>query len=143
MNDNTQQKFSESHEIPSQAFEAALAAIEECRAKPPYDYQRVILCLTSRLDLGAKLATRSGATLIGPAPPLDSKRPPAVVIFANPGACDPAILESIVKFVNRTRGVVVLTVTEQEVADWHEHWQVTAAQIRRRTHITIDFEAEG
>jgi hypothetical protein len=124
----------------AEAFEAAMRAIEECRAKPSYDYQRVIICHTNNPDLGPKLARRSGAALAGPALPLDSKCALAVILIEKAGDCSLEMLESIVFFVNRTRGVVVLTATGQSFVRWRERWPIPAAQIRRRTHITIEFD---
>jgi hypothetical protein len=140
MNDKKQPKKLESHAVDAEAFGALMAAIEECRAKPSYDYQRIILCLTTRPDLGPKLARRSGAALIGPAPPLSSKRASPALIVERAQDCSREMLESIVLFVNRTRGVVVLLATARALARWHDGWRIPAAQIRRRTHITIEFD---
>jgi hypothetical protein len=124
--------------IDAPAVQAALAAIEECRAKPAYDYQRIILCLGDSPGLGPRLARRSGAALLGPSRTLSLKRPPAAVIVQRVGERSLGVLESIVYFINRTRGVVVLLVTAEELARWHDAWPIAAAQLRRRTHVAID-----
>jgi hypothetical protein len=63
-----------------------------------------------------------------------------VVVVENAGQCSLETLESIVVFVNRTRGVVVLLATAQSFDKWHDRWRIVADQIRRRTHLTIVFE---
>jgi hypothetical protein len=123
----------------SEAFEDLVFAIEECLAKPSYDYQRIIICHTRSPTLGPQLARRSGAALVGPARPLDSNCASALVIVEKAANCSLEMLESIVVFVNRTRGVVVLLTTPATFTRWHDRWRIVAAQIRRRTHLTIDF----
>jgi hypothetical protein len=140
MSKDKQLKTFEPPAIDGGAFEAALGAIQECRAKPSYDYQRIIICFSRKPDLGLKLARRSGAALIGPGPPLSSKRRSAGVVVSRAWDSSLEMLESIVFFVNRTRGVVVLVVTRRALAGWHDRWPIAAAQIRRRTHIAIDFD---
>jgi hypothetical protein len=124
----------------AKALEAVIGGIEECRAKPPYDYQRIIICHTNSPSLGPELARRSGAALAGPVCPLDLKCAPAVVIVEKAGDCSPEMLESIVIFINRTRGVVVLLAAAETFAGWRVRWRIPADQIRRRTHLTIQFD---
>jgi hypothetical protein len=122
----------------AEAFEALIGAIEECRAKPSYDYQRIIICHANSPDLGRRLARRSGAALAGPGRPLDSNHALAVLVVEKAGDCSLEMLESIVHFVNRTRGVLVLLAPAESFTKWHDRWRSPAAQIRRRTHITIE-----
>lgn len=138
MNTKKQQKTLAPPAIDPEAFAASLRAIEECRARPPYDYQRIVICLTNSPDLGPRLARRSGAVLTGPARPLDSRLGAAVVVVERAGDCGREMLESIVNYVNRTRGVVVLLVTRQSFTRWHDRWRIPAAQIRRRTRLTVE-----
>jgi len=128
------------HENEASALAAIISEIEECRGKPPYDYQRIIVCLTKSRDLARKLARRSGAALIGPARPVSSKCATPVIVVDRAGECSLETLESFVFFVNRTRGVVVLLVTGRGLVRWHERWGDVAAQLRRRTHLTIEYD---
>jgi hypothetical protein len=139
MNTRKQSKNFKPRPIGAAAVQAALAAIEECRAKPPYDYQRVILCLGESPGLVPRLARHPGATLIDPSQSLSFSGPPATVIVQGVGERGPSALESIVCFINQTRGVVLILATAQEVARWQDSWPVVAAQLRRHTHIVIDF----
>ena len=49
-------------------------------------------------------------------------------------------LDTIVQYINRTRGVVVLMAAADSLAKWHGAFQFQADQIRRRTHMTIEFD---
>ncbi len=140
MNKKKQTKNSGPRGSGAEAFEAVMSAIEECRRKPPYDYQRIIICHSNNPDLGPELARRSGAALVGAAEPLESRLPFAVLIVDNAGDCNVEALESIVAFVNRTRGVAVLLAPGQGFARWHDRWRIQADQIRRRTHLAIQFD---
>jgi len=140
MNNMTQQNNLHPPEDDAGTFEALIGAIEECRAKPSYDYQRIIICHTNSPKLGPKLARRSGAALVGHARPLDSRCATPVLVIEKAGDCSLEMLESIVFFVNRTRGVVVLLATGQSFTRWHDRWRIPAAQLRRRTHLTIEFD---
>lgn len=123
----------------TEAFDALIGLIEECRAKPSFDYQRIIICHTNSPDLGQRLARRLGVPLAGPGRPLRSKRAVVVVVMDKPGDCAVELLESVVFFVNRARGVVVLISSGQEFDTWPAQWLGPAAQIRRRTHVTVEF----
>jgi hypothetical protein len=115
-------------------------AVDECRAKPPNDYQRIIICLTAGPRLGSELARRCGAVLNGPGLPLDSKSDSAVIVVEEAERCSREMLESIVFFVNRTRGVVALLAAMGSLAKWRARWRIQADQIRRRTHIIIQLD---
>jgi hypothetical protein len=116
-----------------------IGLIEECRTKPSFDYQRIIICHTNSPNLGQRLSRRLGVPLGAPGRPLRSKRAAAVVVIDKPGDCAAELLESVVLFVNRRRGVVVLLSNGQDFDAWPAQWLGPAAQIRRRTHITIEF----
>src|SRR5665213_2306801 len=121
----------------AEAFDALIGLIEECRGKPSFDYQRIIVCHANSLNLGPKLSQRLGVPLIDSWRPLNSKRVVAVLIVANAGNCSVEMLESVVFYVNRTRGVVVLLIGGQSFEKWPALWLGPAAQIHRRTHATI------
>jgi hypothetical protein len=121
------------------AFEALIGAIGECRAKPPYDYQRIIICYTNSPDLGRRVARRCGAARAEAASLLKAKRCRSVFIIDKADGGVEEALESIVCFVNQTRGVVVLLTNARKFSSWHDPLPGTAAKIRRRTHIKIRF----
>jgi hypothetical protein len=141
MNKKNQQKTNVPRGIGAEAFDALIGAIEECRGKPPYDYQRIIMCRTNSPKLGAKLARRSGAARVGPGRPLDSTRAVSVLVVENVEECGVEMLESILCFVNRTRGVVVLLASGQGFTRWRDPWRSAGARICRRIHLTIEIPA--
>jgi hypothetical protein len=140
MNKKNQQKNSRSPKNDAKAFKAAIAAIEECRNKPSYDYQRIILCQSNRAGLGLMLARHSGGTLVEAARVSYWANVSDVLIIENAGDCGPDALESIVFLVNQTRGVVVLVAGAQGVDSLRDQWREISARIQRRTHLTIEFD---
>jgi hypothetical protein len=140
MNKNKQQENLCPGGNEAEAFEALINAVEECLAKPSFDYQRIIICHTNSRIAGTRLVRRCGAARVGPGGPLDSKRAAAVVVVENAGDCGAEMLESIVFFVNRTRGVVVLLASGESFTRWDDGLHSADAQIRRRTHLTVELD---
>src|SRR5580704_16078612 len=123
MNKKNQQKNSRFPKNDAKAFKAAIAAIEECRNKPSYDYQRIIICQSNRAGLGPMLARHSGGTLVEAASVSYSANVSDVLIVGNAGDCGMNALESIVFLVNQTRGVVVLVADALTVDSWRDQWR--------------------
>jgi hypothetical protein len=135
MKTKTQLKSSHSNKKDARAFKAALVAIEECLAKPAYDYQRIIICHSNRPELGPALALCSGAVQAGP-----GGLTPSALIVENAGNWDAKKLQSLVYLVNQNRSVIVLLASVRHVAKWQKDHREVSAQIRRRTHSTLEFE---
>ena len=139
MKSKTQPKSFPPNKKDARAFKATLVAIEECLAKPAYDYQRIIICHSTRPELGPALALCSGAVQADPADLAHSGRTPSVLVVENAGHWNAKRLQSIVYLVNQTRNVVVILASVRCVTKWQERHREISAQIRRRTHITIEF----
>lgn len=140
MKSKAQLKSSPPNKKDARAFKAAVAAIEECLAKPTYDYQRIIICHSNRPEFGPALALCSGAAQAGPADLATSARAPTVLVIENAGDWDAKTLQSIVFLVNQNRSVVVLLASVRCVTKWQHRHREVSDQIRRRTHITLEFE---
>jgi hypothetical protein len=102
----------------SVSLAAVLRAVNECRAKPPGDPQRIIIVLTPA-DGGRA------------APPLPS------VVVADAALFGCQELETLTRLVNRTRAIPVLRVSEEAWRRWARRWPRQTAQIRRRTHLIV------
>jgi hypothetical protein len=139
MKPKTQLKSSPTNKKDAKTFKAVVAAIEECLAKPAYDYQRIIICHSNRPELGPALALCSGAAQASPLALPYSARSPSVFIVEN-ADWDAKMIQSIVFLVNQTRSVVVLLASVRCVIKWQDRHREISAQIRRRTHITLHFE---
>jgi len=97
---------------------AVFRAVQECRAKPPGDPQRIII-------------------LLAPAPNDPDAPPLASVVVANATPFGRQELEAITRLVNLTQAVPVLRVSEEAWRGWSRRWPRQAAQIRRRTHLLV------
>ena len=140
MKSKAQLKSSPPNKKDARAFKAAVAAIEECLGKPAYDYQRIIICHSNRSELGPALALCSGAAQANPALLTTSARAPSVLVIENAGNWDAKKLQSIVFLVNQTRSVVVILASIRCVARWQRRHREISDRIRRRTHVTLEFE---
>ena len=118
----------------TEAIKTLFEAVGECCAKPAYDYQRIIVCLTRRVT------AQCGAVFATPMRGPDSKGDTALVVVDKEEDWSEKTLDTIVQYVNRTRGVVVLMAAADSLAKWREAFQLQADQIRRRTHMTIEFD---
>ncbi len=99
-----------------------------------------LLCAhMNSLNLDSKPGRRSIAALVALVRTLNSKCSIAVLDVKKAGNCGREMLESIVVFVNRTPGVVVVLAMGQSLTRCHDRWPIAAAQLRRRTHLTIEF----
>jgi hypothetical protein len=124
----------------TEAFKALFEAVGECCAKPAFDYQRIIVCLTPGPIPGAVL--RCGAVLANPDGQLESEGSSSVVVVVEEEKdWTWKMLETIVRFINCTRGVVVLMAAAESIFRWHDLWRVQFDQIRRRIHVTIEFNS--
>jgi hypothetical protein len=140
MKSKTQSNSSTPNKKDAKTFKAVVSAIEECLAKPPYDYQRIIICHSNRPELGPAVALCSGATLADSEGLAPSARTPSVVVVENAGNWDAKMLQSIVFLVNQTRSVVVVLASVRSVKQWQHRHKEVSAQICRRTHIALEFE---
>ncbi|HEX4122331.1 MAG TPA: hypothetical protein VH619_17075 [Verrucomicrobiae bacterium] len=121
----------------TEAIKALFEALGECCAKPAYDYQRIIVCLTRA---SSRVTAQCGAVFANPLRGLDPRGDTALVVVDKEEDWSSKMLDTVVQFVNQTRGVVVLMAAAESLARWHEVWRLQADQIRRRTHITIEFD---
>jgi len=118
----------------SEAINALFEAVGDCCAKPAYDYQRIIVCKTHRVT------AQCGAVFASPVRGMDPRGDTALVVVDKEEDWSEKTLGTIVEYINRTRGVVVLMAAEQSLAKWREAFRIQADQIRRRTHMTIEFD---
>jgi len=106
---------------------AVFRAVQECRAKPPGDPQRIIVLLAPP-DFGLPrlywdLLRQRGAVLVRAAS-LDQSRLGFLKLLAH-----------------RTRLVPLLLASDRVWGRWNQRRTLEAAQIRRRTHLVIEFHA--
>jgi hypothetical protein len=105
----------------------ALCAVQECRAKPLGDPQRIIVVLTppgAGLPQSYRQALRLRGAMLVAAGPMDRNRVRFIKLLAH-----------------RTRFVPVLVASVDEWRNWHRRQPLTSAQIRRRTFMTIELES--
>jgi len=104
-----------------------LCSVQECRAKPLGDPQRIIVVL---MPPGAGLpasycqALRHHGAMLVPAGPMDPNRVRFIKLLAN-----------------RTRIVPVLLASAEDWRSWRRRQPIAAAQIRRRTFMTAELKA--
>jgi len=106
---------------------AVLIAVQECRAKPLGDPQRIIVMLA---PIGFGL------------PPLyrqELRHRGAVMVPA--GALDINRVRFLKLLANRTRVVPLLLASYEDWRRWNRSRPLTAAQIRRRTHVVVELSA--
>jgi hypothetical protein len=113
---------SHSHEIMS--LKAVLRAVQECRAKPLGDPQRIVVLLAPAgfglpLLHGRKLR-HHGAVLV-PAGQMDKARARFLKLLAH-----------------RTRVVPLLLASAEVWRAWNRRRPLESAQIRRRTHLVVE-----
>ncbi|HEY3852907.1 MAG TPA: hypothetical protein VGO67_00775 [Verrucomicrobiae bacterium] len=140
MKTKTQPKSLASNTTDARTFKAVISATEESVFKPPFDYQRIIICHSNRPELAPALALCSGTIRIGPADPIPSARAPSVLVVENAGKCDAKRLQSLVFLVNQTRSVIVLVACAEAFRQLEDRHKEIWAQIRRRTHFTFEFK---
>jgi len=106
---------------------AVFQAVQECRAKPPGDPQRIIVLLAPSgfglPRLYCELLRRRGAVILQ-AGQLDQKRLGFLKLLAH-----------------RTRVVPLLLASAAAWRCWTRRRILEAAQIRRRTHLVVEFDA--
>jgi hypothetical protein len=105
---------------------AVFHAVQECRAKPPGDPQRIIVVLAPS-DCGlpllyCELLRRRGAVILQ-AGSLDRKRLGFLKLLAH-----------------RTRVVPLLLASAAAWRRWTRRRTLEAAQIRRRTHLVVELD---
>lgn len=105
---------------------AVFHAVQECRAKPPGDPQRIIVLLApSGFGLPllyCQLLRRRGAVIVQ-AGQLDRKRLGFLKLLAH-----------------RTRVVPLLLASAAAWCRWNRRRILEAAQIRRRTHLVVELD---
>jgi hypothetical protein len=106
---------------------AIFRAVQECRAKPSGDPQRIIVMLAppgfALPLLYCQLLRRRGAVLLS-AGSMDKQRVSLLKLLAN-----------------RTRLVPLVLATTEAWQRWRRRRSVDSAQIRRRTHLVVEFDA--
>ena len=109
------------------ALAAVLSAVEECRAKPLGDPQRIIV-LQAPQGFGVprlyRQALRHRGAILVPAGPMDRNRVRFLKLLAH-----------------RTRAVPVLLAGAEDWRRWNRSRPLAAAQIRRRTHLAVELDA--
>ena len=111
----------------TQSLSEVLCGVQECRAKPLGDPQRIIVVLTppgAGLPQSYRQALRLRGAMLVPTGPMDRNRVRFIKLLAH-----------------RTRFVPVLLASVDEWRRWHRRQPLTAAQIRRRTFMTVELEA--
>ena len=109
------------------ALAAVLSAVQECRAKPLGDPQRIIVVQTAQgvgMSQLYRQALRHRGAILVPAGAMDRNRVRFIKLLAH-----------------RTRFVPVLVASVDEWRNWHRRQPLTSAQIRRRTFMTIELES--
>ena len=106
---------------------AVFRAVQECRAKPPGDPQRIIVLLAPSEfglpPLYCELLRQRGA------------------VFVQAGSLDKGRLGFLKLLAHRTRLVPLLLASAGVWRRWNQRRTLDAAQIRRRTHLVVEFEA--
>jgi hypothetical protein len=109
------------------SMSAVLCGVQECRAKPLGDPQRIIVVLAHpgcRLAPSHCRALRHRGALLVPAGPMDRNRVRFIKLLAH-----------------RTRVVPVLLARVDEWRRWNRRQPLTSAQIRRRTYLVVELTA--
>jgi hypothetical protein len=106
---------------------AVFRAVQECRAKPPGDPQRIIVLLAPS-DFGlpqlyCDLLRHRGAVLV------------------QAGSMDKGGLGFLKLLAHRTRLVPLLLASAGVWRRWNQRRTFEAAQIRRRTHLVVELDA--
>jgi hypothetical protein len=104
---------------------AVLRAVQECRAKPLGDPQRIIVLLAPA-DFGLPLSCRRAFRRLG-----------AVLLQA--GQLDQNRLRFLKLLAHRTRVAPLLLASPGVWRAWNRRRPLEAAQIRRRTHAIVEF----
>jgi hypothetical protein len=106
---------------------AVFRAVQECRAKPSGDPQRIIVVLApSEFGLPAlycELLRQRGAVLV------------------RAGSMDKGRLGFLKLLAHRTRLVPLLLASAGVWRRWNQRRTLESAQIRRRTHLVVEFDA--
>jgi hypothetical protein len=135
------------------SFDPVLRAVEECRAKPAGDFQRIVVVLAppdrARSRLCGALAQRCGATLVTAAsirqrhlleqvmrPCFYGGRP--VLAIDQAEYLGREELDTLKLLINLTPVVLVLLSTAQAYRAWDQRWPIEARQIRRRAHLVLE-----
>jgi hypothetical protein len=138
------------------ALRPVLRAIEECRAKAPGDFQRILVILAppdrARSRLAGRLAKCSNTTLVTTAsirqrhllerlmrPCFEGGRP--VIAIDQAEYLGGEELEALNLLINLTPAVLVLLATAQGCRTWEQRWPLEAGRIRRRTHLVLDLRS--
>jgi hypothetical protein len=118
--------MNKTHTHNSMPLAAVYRAVQECRAKPAGDPQRIIVLLAPSgfglPMLYCELLRRRGAVFVQ-AGPLDEKR-----------------LGFLKHLANRTRVVPLLLASAAAWRRWSRRRSLEAAQIRRRTHLVVELD---
>jgi hypothetical protein len=127
--------------------------VEECRAKPPDDFQRIVVILAppdrQRSRLCGALAQRCRATLLTAASIRQRHLLQPLVRLCLQGgrpilAIDQAEylgreeLQTLKLLINLTPAVLLLLSTAPAYRNWNQRWPIEASQIRRRTHLVLE-----
>ena len=119
--------MNKSHSLNSTSLAAIFSAVEECRAKPSGDPQRIVILLAppgfGLPWLYCHLLRKRGAVLMQ-AGALDAKRLGFIKLLAH-----------------RTRLVPLLLASATAWRSWTRRRTLEAAQIRRRTHLVVELDA--
>jgi hypothetical protein len=111
----------------SMSMSAGLCAVQECRAKPLGDPQRIIVLLIPPgfgLPARYRQALRHRGAVLVPAGPMDRNRVRFLKLLAH-----------------RTRVVPVVLASAEDWRRWNRSRPLAAAQIRRRTVLVVEFSA--
>jgi len=119
--------MNKSHSLNSTSLAAIFSAVEECRAKPSGDPQRIVILLAPS---GFGLPWLYGHLL---------RKRGAVLMQA--GALDAKRLGFIKLLAHRTRLVPLLLASASAWRSWTRRRTLEAAQIRRRTHLVVELDA--
>jgi hypothetical protein len=120
-------KMNKTHSHNSLSLAAVFRAVQECRAKPAGDPQRIIVLLAP-LDFGlpllyCELLRQRGAVLV------------------RGGALDKSRLVFLKFLAHRTRVVPLLLTSPEVWRRWNRRRPLEAAQIRRRTYLVVECDA--
>jgi hypothetical protein len=118
--------MNKTHSHNSLCLAAVFRAVQECRAKPSGDPQRIIVLLGPP-GLGLPLLYRDLLQRRG-----------AVIMLA--GSMDKKRVGFLKLLANRTRVVPLLLATAEAWRCWKRRRPLEAALIRRRTHLVVELD---
>lgn len=134
-------------------FRNALRAVKECRAKPPHDFQRLILILApadrSRAQFAAALAKRNRTVVttvqtiahqlhLEDRLRLSSPTQRPVIVIDHGELVTRKTIEFLKSLINLTPVVIVLLATAACYYRWRQSWPVEAGRLHRRTHTVLE-----